>query len=74
MVPIVKEIIVYSRYDFFCFGLKVWIVVAMVDNENYNCIEVALFQGACSTNVIKQGSKNISKSRSHLRTLWVPEV
>ena len=53
----------------FLFGLLVRMVMAVVDNEKYNCIEVALFQVACSTNVIKQGSKNFSKSRSHLRTL-----
>jgi hypothetical protein len=58
----------------FQFGLQVRIVMAMVDNENYNCIEVALFQVACSTNVIKQGSKKISKSRSHLTTLGARSV
>lgn len=61
MIPIVKEIIVYSRYDFFNsvfpFGLLIQMVMAMMDNENYNCFEVALFQVACSTNVVKQGSK-----------------
>lgn len=64
MIPIVKEIIVYSRYDFFFqvfpFGLLIQMVMAVVDNENHNCFEVALFQVACSTNVIKQGSKNFS--------------
>lgn len=75
MIPIVKEIIVYSRYDFFFFvlvfpfGLLIKVVLAMVGNENNNCFEVDLFQVACSTNVIKQGSKNFSKSRTHLKTL-----
>ena len=76
MIPIVKEIIVYSRYDIyiyiyiyiyfffplpFPFGLLIQMVLAMVDNENSNCFEVALLQVARSTNVIKQGSKKIFK-------------
>jgi len=74
MIPIVKEIIVYSRYEYFFvlvfpFGLLIQMVMAIVDNENSNCFEVALLQVARSTNVIKQGSKKFSKSRSHLRTL-----
>ena len=52
----------------FPFGLQIQMVMAVVDNENNNCFEVALFEVACSTNVIKQGSKNFSKSRRHLRT------
>ena len=46
MIPIVKEIIVYSRYDFFFFvlvfpfGLLIQVVMAMVDNGNNNCFKV----------------------------------
>jgi len=66
MIPIVKEIIVYSRYEYFFvlvfpFGLLIQMVMAIVDNENSNCFEVALLQVARSTNVIKQGSKKIFK-------------
>lgn len=46
---------------FFPFGLLIQMVMAMVDNENSNCFEVALLQVARSTNVIKQGSKKIFK-------------
>jgi len=48
MIQIVKEIIVYSRYDFFVlvfpFGLQIQMVMAVTDNENNNCFEVALFR------------------------------
>jgi hypothetical protein len=65
MIPIVKEIIAYSRSEFFPppfpFGLLIQMWMAVVDNENDNCFEVALFQAACSINDFKQGSKNVPK-------------
>jgi hypothetical protein len=60
MIPIVKEIIVYSRYEmvlFLPFGLLIQMWMAVVVNENDNCFEVALFQSACSINAFKQGPK-----------------